>query len=185
MALRKHGDFELELNTLRAKPMTKIRTCAPCKKPEMSPVSHVIKPFHSVYEYKCPNCGETTEIVPTASIGVGVTVGGLALTFWGFILFWGPGYPSVLALTLFAGAILALLAIWVPEILKHRLYPAVPNSSAPLNIPSQGNKGLIAKLIVLIEKMGFLVGLLTPIAFIMMFLGIAALIGYINFTFFE
>lgn len=165
--------------------MAKFRTCAYCKKPEMAPVARIMKTYHTEYGYKCQSCGKTLELMPPASIGVGVTVSGLALVFWGFILFRGPGYPSLLAISLFATAALALAWVWVPQALKYRLFPSVPNLSAEDDIRVVNITPFASRLILPLEKMGFLVGLVAPIVIIAGILGVAALIGYVNFTFFE
>lgn len=165
--------------------MSKTRTCAYCKNPEMVPVARIMKTYHTEYSYKCQNCGKTLELVPPASIGVGMTVSGLVLAFWGFILFRGPGDPSLLAMFLFAVAALALAWIWVPQALKYRLFPSVPNPSAQDDIHVESTTAFASRLIIPLEKMGFLAGLVAPIVLIAGILGIAALIGYVNFTFFE
>jgi hypothetical protein len=165
--------------------MVKIRTCASCEQPTMTPVSREMQIYHSVYHYECNSCGQKLDMVPVASIGTGVATGGIALAFWGAILFHGAGTPSLMALGVYGTAILALAAIWVPQILKYRQCPAVHGQHEIGNIKSSAPTHLAARLIMVIERMGALAGFAAPIVIIVVILGAAALIGYINFTYFQ
>lgn len=165
--------------------MTKTRICAQCNKPEMVPVSRVMKTYNSVYSYRCRNCDETLEMVPPASIGVGLMVGALALAFWGFVLHWGAGSPSTLALVIWAGAGLAVAAIWVPEILKYWLYPEGPEQPDSEEIALADDTAFSQRVVSPLERLGFVAGLFAPVVIIAGILGIATLIGYVNYTFFE
>lgn len=153
--------------------------------PEMSLISRGMKAYNSVYRYSCQNCGETLELVPPASIGVGISVGSLALIFWGFILFRGSGATGLLPIVLFALAACALAAVWLPQVFKYWLFPTAPNRPVEVDIRTDKTTSFYARLILRLENMGFLFGLVAPIAFIAGVLGVAALIGYVNFTFFE
>jgi hypothetical protein len=165
--------------------MAKIRTCASCRQPTMTPVSREMQIYHSVYHYECNSCGHKLDMVPVASIGTGVAIGGIALAFWGVVLFHGSGAPSWIALGIYGTAILALATIWVPQMLKYRQCPAVPDRHEIGDLKSNGPTHLVARLIMVIERMGALAGFAAPIILIVMILGVATLIGYINFTYFQ
>lgn len=165
--------------------MMKARICASCKEPTVIPVSREMKIFNSVYHCKCQNCGSSVDLVPPASIGLGVMVGLSVLVFWAFVLFHGSGSPGFWALTIYLVACCALAAVWVPEGLKYWLFPAAPDELAVTDIQASGSNYFVARMVALIEKMGFLSGLIVPVAFILGVLGVASLIGYVNFIFFE
>jgi len=165
--------------------MAKIRTCYSCKQPTLFPVSRELQIIYSVYHYECKNCGETTKVVPTASIGTGLTVGALALAFWGSILFSGPGNLGWITITIYVAAALSLAAVWVPPILTHTQCPPVSGATEIQEQDTRNRAHLFAWPIKLLEGLGFLGGLLAPILFIVVVLGAAALFGYINFTYFR
>lgn len=164
--------------------MKKQRTCATCKTPTMMLETREMEIYNSVYKYRCENCGEVVRLLPVASIGIRITVGGLALTFWWLMLSHGSGSPGTLAKVTMGIALVAYVWFWLPEIVKYRLCPADSNSEEmrlEANAPDSGWGRIIRKL----EVFGLLGGLLAPILLIAGILGLAALVGYINFTFFE
>jgi hypothetical protein len=165
--------------------MMRTRISVSCKEPTMDPLSREMKLYNSVYHYECRSCGASLDLVPPASIGFGMTVGVIVLAFWAFILFHGSSSPGVWALIVYFIACCGLAAVWLPEALKYRLYPVVLSGLSVDDFHAHGSNNYAAKMITLIEKLGFLAGLMAPIAIILGVLGLAALIGYVNFTFFE
>lgn len=138
--------------------------------------------YNSVYEYSCENCGEAVRLLPAASIGIRITVGGLALAFWWIIINHGSGAPGTLAIATMGIAFIAYMWLWLPEIIKYQLYRADSNAEeVRLEAPDRGWGWVIRNL----EVFGLLGGLLTPVIVIAGILSLAALVGYINFTFFE
>ncbi len=165
-------------------PALKVRQCAECKEASMVPVSRTMQIYNSVVHYKCSKCATEVDITPMGSIGVTVTVGLMALGFWGYVLFSDFNSPGSVAVTIFALAIAALAWITLMPLIMHLHYPISRLREAP-RTPKLDTRGHIgAKLILLIEGFGLIGGLLAPIVFAVTFLGIAALIGYINFTYF-
>jgi len=165
--------------------MPNTRQCSNCKTPTMKPVSRKLQIYNSVIRYKCSNCSANIELTPLASIGIQLTVGLLVLGFWGMILFSGAGQAGTISLLFYAGAWLLLFGITIIPALKHMQYPNsnISNSQSPFEATS--NPHLLSRAILWIDKQGFVAGMLAPIIFIALILGIAALIGYISFTYFE
>lgn len=148
------------------------------------PVSREMQIYNSRVNYTCKTCATKVELVPLASIGTIAMVGLLVLGFWGFILFQGAGYPSGIALGLYGAAIIALVFITGTSLLKHIQNPAIEDNKPSMAFDSASDDGLPKRAVYWLEKFGLLAGLLAPIVVIAGVLGIAALIGYINFTYF-
>ncbi|TLP67088.1 hypothetical protein FEE96_07000 [Parasedimentitalea maritima] len=165
--------------------MAEIRKCANCEAPEMMPVSREMQIYHSVYRYKCQSCGEDLEMVPLAGVGIEMTVGALALGFWGMILFHGAGSPGWLALGLLSGASLLYAFLAFSKLVTYWRYPVVASATVAAELTHLPTKHIGDRLMAGLEKLGFLAGLLAPLLFIGVILGIAFLIGYVNFTYFE
>ncbi len=166
--------------------MPNTRLCPNCKTPTMMPISRRLQIYNSVICYKCSKCEKDVELIPLASIGVLLVVGLLALGFWGMILFSGPGQPGTISLIIFASASLSLFGTTAAQALKHRRYPVSRNNaSPPISLEISSGSHVAKRAILWVEKLGFVAGMLAPIIFIALILGIAAIIGYINFTYFE
>lgn len=167
--------------------MFKVRKCSNCGETKLHPVSRTLQIYNSVISYECESCGNKVDITPFASIGILMTVGLLVLGFWYYILFGGNSYYDNYTLVMFGLAVLAFAFVTVPPILLHILNPAVANSTTNQDeVAIEGNKKHIARRpIIWLERLGMIGGLLAPLILIGLVLGVAALIGYINFTFFE
>jgi uncharacterized membrane protein YidH (DUF202 family) len=164
--------------------MPRIRNCGHCGKPNLKPVSRELLIFNSAVHYKCDACDNEIDLTPLASIGVVTTVGALAIVFWSVILFHGNSQPGPIALTLLGLAVLALGFITIVPALAHFKNPPV-KSDRRLDIPVSQQGNLVAKrLIIWIEKFGFFAGLFAPLLVIIGILAAAALIGFVNFTYF-
>lgn len=166
--------------------MTQLRKCSKCKQAELRPVSRKMQIYNTVVSYKCDHCDHKVELQPAASIGVNMTVGALALAFWASIIFSGNSGPGAIELSIFIIAILLWLFTIVGPILVHFQNPRVDDAKTPVSdISVDGsNAHMLKRPILWLEKLGFLGGLIAPLIFIGGFLGIAAFIGYINFTYF-
>lgn len=164
--------------------MQRARNCAHCGKPGLTPQSREMAIFNSVIRYRCSECGTEVDITPVASIGIMTTIGLLALLFWGFILFWDKFRSGVVATSLFGLAILAFGFITIVPLLKHLRNPVI-KSSPPVNlVVEKATVHIAERLIILIEGFGFLAGLLAPVIAIIGVLAVAAVIGFVNFTYF-
>lgn len=160
------------------------RTCGKCGEPSLNPVSRKMELYNSVIRYKCGNCGAEVDIKPLASIGSFITVGFLALAFWGFILFTGSGRPGYITLSIFGLAILGFLYVTIAPLLVHLANPVgkAAEDQPELAVPDNGH--VARKAILWVETLGLLGGIIAPLIFIGIVLGAATLIGYINFTYF-
>ena len=164
--------------------MPRIRNCAHCGKPNLKPVSRKLLIFNSAVHYRCGACDTEIDLTPLASIGVKTTVGALAIVFWGVISFHGNSQPGPIALILLGSAVMALGFITIVPALAH--YKNPPVKSGPrldIAVSQQGNH-VVKRLIIWIEKFGFLAGLFAPLFVIIGILAAAALIGFVNFTYF-
>lgn len=160
------------------------RQCAECHQPTMLPISRRMQVCSSVIRYKCSNCAAEINITPMASIGVFTMVGILAFSFWSWILFGGSGAPGYLALSLLGGAGIVFFLIILASLAKHFLNPSI-DSGGQGHLPEDtGDEHIARKPILFVERLGYFSGLLIPLAVIIGVLGMATLIGYINFTFF-
>lgn len=161
-----------------------IRRCAECAQPKLLPISRRMQVYSSVIRYKCSNCAAEVDITPMASIGVFTMAGILALSFWGWIVFGGSGAPGYLVLSLFGGAGIVFFLVIFSYLAKHFLNP-LTSSGGQGHLPEIADDDHIArKPILFVERLGYFSGMLIPLAIITGVLGISALIGYINFTFF-
>ncbi|MEP2717027.1 hypothetical protein [Pseudophaeobacter sp.] len=158
--------------------------CATCKTPTMAFRERKMGVYSSIYCYSCNSCDSAVQLKPKASIGVDITVGGLALGFWWIILNHGSGSPSTIELAIMGIALLAYAWLWVPEAAKHWLYPAEENSDDVTDVSLPQEKGF-NRAVGRFEVVGLLGGLLAPIVLIVAVLGVATIIGYINYSFFE
>ncbi|MCY0149299.1 hypothetical protein OEG84_23590 [Hoeflea sp. G2-23] len=148
------------------------------------PVSRKMQIYNSIVHYKCGNCDAEVDITPAASIGVATTVGILALGFWGWVLFRGSGSPGFIALSLYG--VVGLIYFWftLTPLMKHFRNPLLKHGE-PVQTPvDPANAHIARRPILWIESLGYFAGLIAPLIFIICVLGGAALIGYINFTYF-
>ncbi len=172
--------------------MPYLRKCANCGEPAMEPVEHKMELYNSICTYKCSNCGHEIELTPVASYGAMTTLGFFGALFVWFIFMddhgdW-PG-PNNMP-TIFQGLILLAIISFFPvqallEKRKHTRYPIIESKDQPppLAIEKTGHVG--QRLILFIEKTGFIGSMLAPIIIATLILGTAAIIGFINFTYFD
>jgi uncharacterized protein (DUF983 family) len=164
--------------------MPQLRKCAHCGAPSLTPVSRELQIYNSVVHYKCEKCGTELELTPSASIGTVTTAGLFALGLWGLLLFTDPFPPGWISLTLYGLAILAFGFVTLRPALDHLRNPIIETShKADLNVEGQDHH-IARKPILLIERFGFLGGLMAPILLFAGVMAIASIIGFINFTYF-
>lgn len=177
-----------ELNSKRCGvTMPKIRKCSKCGEAKLRPVSRNLQIYNSVIQHVCEGCGGKVEITPPASIGLLITVGLLALGFWYAIMFWGNSHFDIYTVLMFGVAVVAFAFVTLPPIIKLIKNPEILETSAeddelPIN---KGAQHFAKRPILWLERLGMIAGLLAPLIFVAIILGVAALIGYINFTYFE
>lgn len=148
------------------------------------PVSRRLQVYNSVIHYECKNCSAGVDITPAASIGVLTMVGILAFSFWGWIIFRRDGVPDILALSLFATAVIAFFVIALSPLIKHFQNPVV-TTAAKTDLPvAAGDRHIAKGPILWVENLGYFAGLLVPVIVVLGVLGAATLIGYVNFTYF-
>lgn len=162
-----------------------IRKCMDCKEPTLIPVSRELQIYNSVIHYKCSNCGNKIEIKPLASIGILITVGALVLAFWGYISFRRSYSADIISITIFTIAVLALLFVTVIPLLAHIMNPVVKKVDGELSNLEVNSKHIAEKQIIWLEGFGIIGGLLAPFIIALIILGIAFIIGYVNYTLFE
>ena len=166
-----------------------VRKCGKCACPTLMPLKRHMQIYNSVTTYKCENCGNQVEIIPLASTGMLGTIGLLVMAFWGVILFRDGSHTGMLGSILYALAGLALLATLVSNIRPHVKNPIADKGPlpdvAPPDIALNKAESHIAKSpLIWLEKQGLITGLVAPLIAIGLVLGVAALIGYVSFTYF-
>lgn len=165
--------------------MPTLRKCAKCGEPAMEPVARKMDFYNSVYHYKCSKCEHEVELVPLASIGVQITIGLLvAIVVW-FIFFTKNSSHDLLNLILFFAVMSIVPGMALYQLWKHYSYGVVDYSKTRTHMDVDETKNITKSPVVWVEKFGFLGGLLAPIALIVVVLGTAAVIGFINFTYFD
>ena len=148
------------------------------------PVSRKMQIYNSIVHYKCGNCDAEVDITPAASIGVATMVGILALGFWGWILLRGSGSPDLTTLSLYGAAGLIFFWITLTPLAVNYKNPVLKGGET-IGVPVDPKDAHLAKKPILwIENLGYCSGLIAPLIFIVCVLAGAALIGYINFTYF-
>jgi hypothetical protein len=145
--------------------------------------------YNSVYCYECETCGAKLEIVPLASIGVIITVGLLVLGFCCYIFFRGDSIELIwhteqLSLAFYCFAVIAWLSVTVVPLSKHLRNPVVRTAPSTNALPIPNDQHMARRPILWLEKMGLVAGLLAPFLLIATVLGVATLIGYVNYTYF-
>lgn len=163
-----------------------VRKCTCSDEAHLIPILHKLEIYNSVISYQCDTCSKEIKITPMGSTGMLITVGIIAIGILAYLQLSGSGQPGLLNYAIVAFTIICLAAITVPQLLTHQRYPILhAENTHELQINNEFSKHILAKPISLIERLGFLFGLLAPVLFIACVLGGAALIGYINFTFFN
>lgn len=167
--------------------MPKIRKCKQCGEEKLFPVSRSLQIYNSVIQLECEGCGEKVSVTPVASIGILISVGLLALGFWYFILFGHNSYFDIYTVMAFGVAVAAFLFVTIPTILVHVMNPIAKhqNFEEPDIEITHGEKHIAKRPIIWLERLGMIGGFLAPLIFIAVILGIATLIGYVNFTYFK
>ena len=113
------------------------------------------------------------------------TAGLLVLLFWGYILFRNSNHPDFISLSIYGLAIVAFIFVTGPPLLLHVMNPLVNNSDRETPELIVKSKHVAMKPIIWLEKLGLLGGMLAPLFLILIVLGAAALIGYVNYTYFN
>lgn len=166
--------------------MSNVRKCEKCGQSALTLMHRKMEVYNSVYHFKCENCDEEVEIVPIASTGIFASVSIMVLTFWGYILFFhGTGNPGTVTAVVYGIAALAAMGIVGSALKSHIQNPEIRNVSQLQDVPTENSQHIGKRPILWMEKLGFIAGLFAPVIFIGVILGGAALIGYINFTYFS
>jgi len=167
-----------------------IRRCPKCGKGKM--VSHHRRiDFLSVKSiFNCPNCNHETSLDPGGAAGVHLAAGLLATVILSFIL-WGSrgGYDrsdiikTLILLTLFTAP------AWLTA-LKMRQYPVTglrskTSEENEVLRPETGSNDPLQRGIVRMNRLSPVTGFFGVLIFVTLFLGVATLIGWINFTYFD
>lgn len=141
--------------------------------------------YNSVFHYECENCGDSVDLVPPSSIGFGVMIATLVLGFWWYVFFHSSVYITTLSMVLYGFAVAVVVWVWVPEMLKYWLYPVVKGAAPapPVEIEQHGHA--FGRLILWTERLGFFAGLLGPIVIVVVVLGSALILGFINELYFQ
>ncbi len=160
------------------------RKCAKCGKPEMSPVERKMEIYNSVYIFKCENCRHEVELEPSASIGSKISLGlVLAFVVWG--IFYFDQYNTATDWVIFAVVVSFLPGLALYQLWKREKYPVVEGGENVEPLELSPTQAITKKPVLWLEGLGMLGGLLAPLLFIIAFLGVAAIIGFINFSFFQ
>lgn len=167
--------------------MNEIRKCAKCGEVALHATEKKMAIYNSEITYQCDHCAAEIKLVPSGSIGVQLTLAILASVLIGYFWFSGPNNTSGITSYLVFG-LLVLIAVGLPlsELKKHYDNPKQNDDSnlgsrtPELNLSTSPLKRIFA----FVENLGFLTGLIAPIILIAAILGVATLIGYVNFTFF-
>lgn len=165
--------------------MTTYRKCQNCGEPTLAPKVKTMSATNSTTRYECSNCAYKVDLIPPGSLGVQLTVYFIISVFLWFIFFTGPGPNSLFSVIIFWAVMAILPAISVSELWKNHCNPEVQDSSRKDIDDHKANKHLLKGPIDWIERRNTLVGLMAPILLIAVVLGLAALVGFINFTYFE
>jgi hypothetical protein len=165
----------------------KIRKCTCTEEARLMPESRELEIYNSVISYQCDTCAKEVKITPLGSIGTLITVGLLAIGIIAYMQLSGVGKPTIWDYAIVGFSIVCLAAITVPPLLTHQRFPVIPSDISVDELPTDddSSKHMFAKIIVAIEGLGFLFGMLAPILFIAAVLGVATLIGYANYLWFQ
>lgn len=150
----------------------------------MAPFARKMEPYNSVYHYKCSNCQHEVELVPPASSGMQLSIGLMvAAAVW--FIFFGDNMPKLSSLAIYLVVMgivpgMALYNLW-----KQYSYGIVDNNMSPAEMEVDDTKKIPKSPIVWVEKRGLLGGFLVPVVLVIVVLGAAAILGYINYTYFD
>ena len=160
------------------------RICSKCGQPAMMLVERKMEIYNSVYVYRCASCQNEVELVPQGSIGAQFSLGMVfAVVIWG--IFYFDRYNTVTDWVIFAVVVSVMPGMALFQLWKHRRYQAVESPESVASLEVSETAAITKKPVMWVEGLGILAGMLAPILFIAAFLGIAAIIGFINFTFFQ
>lgn len=159
------------------------RKCSKCSEPTLMVVSRKMELYNSVYKFECSNCGEKVDIVPQGSIAMQFTVSALFAGFVWFVFMEG-GQNGWIDYIAYSMVVLALPIMSAMQLQTHYDNPVVDKQAKKVHLTMEKSASLTQKPVTFVENLGFLAGLLAPLLVIAVVLGIAAAIGYVNFTFF-
>lgn len=165
--------------------MTTYRTCQNCGEPTLAPKVKTMSATNSTTRYECNNCAYKVDLIPPGSLGVQLAIYAIVSVFLWFIFFTGPGPNSLFSVVVFGVSMAILPAISVSGLWKNHANPEVPDSPGTDVHDLKAETHMLKGPIDWIERRNALVGLIAPIVLIAAVLGVAALIGFINFTYFE
>lgn len=164
--------------------MAKLRKCEKCGAETLVPISKKMAPTHSTTSYECSSCGFKVEITPAASLGMHLTIYAIVAAFLWLIFFAESYSNSLLSIITFWAAMAILPALAVLGLWQSHKNPEVPDSPQ-IDIQDPINQQhALKRPIDWLEGKNTLIGLLAPIILIVAVLGLAAIIGFINFTYF-
>lgn len=169
--------------------VNEIRKCGKCAESALKPVIRHMQIYNSVTTFECEHCGNKVEIIPLASTGMLGTVGLLVMAFWGVVLFRDGTHIGMLGTSLFTLAGLALLATLVSNLRPHVKNPIdgkgrLADDAQPDIMLNEAESHIAKSPLTWLENMGLIAGLVAPLLVIGLVLGLAAMIGYISFTYF-
>jgi len=169
----------------------KTRLCSECGDKVMMPEDRKFTGMETTITYRCSSCDAVAEIRSLSQAGFMAALGALVLTVVTLIAVQGPGYWDMNDYLLYLLFVCAVFGVPVYFLLPHWLYPVTGEAeTTATNVDFEdesfieGYSDPIQRGIIKLERHGFWRGFFTPIIFIVLFLGTAAIIGYINFTYF-
>lgn len=165
--------------------MTVYRKCQFCGEPTLAPKAKTMSATNSTTRYECTNCAFKVDLIPSGSLGVQLTVFSVVAMFLWFIFFTGPGPNSLLSVVAFWAAMAILPAMSVSGLWKNYKNPEIQGSHRKEIDDPKADKHILKRPIEWIERRHTLVGLMAPLVLIAGILGLAAIVGFINFTYFE
>lgn len=169
----------------------KTRKCRACGHKGMIPDNRVFTGMETTLTYICPACDATVEMKSLSQAGLILTVGSILLAIVTFISTEGPLPWDMGDYLLYMG--LVILVFYMPA---NILYPywrhpvtgekniSTANASVEDEEFIKNFKDPMQRGIIRFERFGFLGGILIPILFIAVILGMATVIGMINFYYF-
>lgn len=177
--------------TTKEPTIVKTRPCNACGDKAMMPDSRTFTGMETTIIYKCPACEHTVEIKSLSQAGLMSALGAVILSVITFIMVEDPMAWDVSDTLWYLFFLALILLVPVSILLPHWAHPVTGEQETTLANVDFNDEGFIEdfkdpvqRSIIKLEKHGFWRGFLTPIIFIVLFLGAAAIIGYINFTYF-
>ena len=169
----------------------KTRRCRTCGDEGMMPDSRVFTGMETTLTYICPACDAAVEMKSLSQAGLILTVGSIILAVVTFISVQGPLPWDMTDYLLYLG--LVILVFYMPAniLYPYWCHPVTGEkniSTARAGIADsefiKNNKDPLQRGIIRFERFGFLGGILIPLLFIVVILGMATVIGMINFYYF-